>query len=95
MLQPWQAYQALMYEKQWKAEVDEEWEKYKQEWASDHPDEEPMKSWFQIIIEFMKVKYEGETEDMKDHCEEYRKTLMEESEVLVNVDASRNLQFQR
>ena len=69
MLQAWQAYHALTYESQWKPQVDKEWAKYKLEWESQHPSEKPLKNWFTIMVEFMKDKFQNETEEMKLRCE--------------------------
>jgi hypothetical protein len=64
-LQPWQAYHALTYESRWKDDVCTAWSDYKKEWVAEHPNETPPKTRFQIMIEFMKEKFEKETEDMK------------------------------
>jgi len=57
----------------------EKWEQYKAQWESEHPDDKPEKTRFQIMCEFMKEKYENETEEMKERCEEYRKSKKDES----------------
>ena len=93
MLQGWQAYQVLTYEQQWKAHVDKEWEKYKMEWEVEHPNEKPPKKRIQIMSDFMKEKYENETDEMKVHCEKYRWARKENPDVNES-DATRNLQFQ-
>lgn len=75
MLQPWQAYHALTYKSWWKTEVNMAWSAYKNAWAAEHPAEEkPQKNRFQIMVEFMREKFKMETDEMKDRCEEYRKT---------------------
>jgi hypothetical protein len=94
MLHAWQAYQALTYEKQWKGVVDKEWEQYKTQWESDHPNEKPEKTRFQIMCEFMKAKYETETAEMKQRCEEYRQSLKDESPAPADSVEARNLQFE-
>ena len=71
MLQSWQAYHALTYQTKWKSFVQERWSAYQTEWASEHPDEKPPKGRFQIMVEFMKEKYVGESPEMKAKCEEY------------------------
>lgn len=93
MLQAWQAYQALTYESQWKPHIDEEWNRYKKKWASEHPNEKPPKTRFSIMIEFMKEKFANETDDMKARCEEFRKTVKEESPVDEESTAA-NAEFQ-
>jgi hypothetical protein len=88
-LQAWQAYQALTYESKWKPFVDEEWDRYKNEWASENPDEKPLKTRFTIMIEFMKEKFANETDEMKERCEELRITHKEETPD--NEDSATNL----
>jgi len=94
LLQDWQAYQALTYESKWKPHVDEEWERYKREWASEHPNENPPKKRFTIMVEFMKEKFKNESEEMKQRCEDYRKSRKSESPVLNDSVMARNLAFQ-
>jgi hypothetical protein len=55
----------LTYNSQWKPFVDEEWGKYKEEWMSEHPNEKSSKTRFTIMNEFIKEKYENETNEMK------------------------------
>ena len=74
MLQPWQAYQALTYESKWKTEVDAAWSMYKSTWTTEHPEEKLPKSQFQIMIEFIKEKFEQESDEVKKQCEDYRRT---------------------
>jgi hypothetical protein len=76
MLQAWQAYHALTYEKQWKPHVDKLWETYKTEWESKNPnlDVKPPKSRLQLMNEFMREQYEAVDEDMKKQCEAYRRS---------------------
>jgi hypothetical protein len=94
LLQDWQAYQALTYENQWKPYVDEEWEKYKREWASEHPNKNPPKKRFTIMVEVMKEKFKHESEEMKQRCEDYRKSRKLESPVPNDSIAAGNLAFQ-
>lgn len=75
MLHTWQAYQALTYESQWKGKIDKKWKEYKIEWESDHPEEDSLKGRFAIMNEFLKEKYQNELDDMKEHCEQYRRSL--------------------
>ena len=72
-LQAWQAYHAMTYESKWKPHVNEAWTTYKKEWRSKHPNEKPEKSRLEIMVEFMKAKFNEEDEDVKKCCEEYRK----------------------
>ena len=95
MLQDWQAYHALTYEKKWKPHVDDEWERYKTEWTSEHPNEKPPKKRFTIMVEFMKEKFKNESDEVKQQCEEYRRTLKSESPVPIDSEEARNLAFQR
>lgn len=93
MLHPWQAYQALTYESQWKSEIDKEWKDYKTLWESEHPGENPPKGRFAIMNEFLKEKYENESDEMKDRCEKYRRSRKEESPEDPQSLQARNLQF--
>jgi hypothetical protein len=92
----WQAYQALTYESRWKPDVDAAWSDYKNEWMAEHPNEKPQKNRFQIMIEFMKEKFEGETEEMKRQCEEYREARHRDtgSPDPVKFDSVKNTEFQ-
>ena len=71
MLQPWQA---LTYKSKWKTEVDVAWSTYKSMWTTEHPEEKLPKSRFQIMIEFIKEKFEQESDEVKKQCEDYRRT---------------------
>ena len=93
MLQAWQAYHALTYEKKWKPFVDEAWEAYKTEWVSENPTEKLPKNRFQIMVEFMREKFNDETEDMKSRCEEYRQARRE-TPFLIDSEVARNQQMQ-
>lgn len=93
MLQAWQAYHALTYEKKWKPFVDEAWEAYKTEWVSENPTEKPPKNRFQIMVEFMREKFNDETEDMKSRCEEYRQARRE-TPFPIDSEVARNQQMQ-
>ena len=46
-----------------------------------------------MMVEFMKEKYDQETPEMKARCEEYRRSLRDESPV-ASEDAERNSEFQ-
>jgi hypothetical protein len=72
-LQAWQAYHALTYRSQWKPHVDTAWSEYQKAWKAEHSTEKPEKNRFQIMVEFMKEKYNEETEEMKKKCEEYER----------------------
>ena len=89
MLQAWQAYQTLMYESQWKPFVDEEWDRYRNEWVSEHLDKKPPKTRFTIMIEFIREKFVNETDEMKAQCEELRQTLKNPDD-----EESANAEFQ-
>jgi hypothetical protein len=93
MLQAWQAYHVLRYEKQWKPHIDRLWETYKTEWESKNLDEKPPKSRLQLMNEFMREQYKATDEDMKKQCEAYRRSR-KESSVAPGSEAERNLQFQ-
>jgi hypothetical protein len=75
-LQAWQAYHALTYESKWKPHVNKAWTTYKEVWVAEHGNEKPEKSRLEVMVEFMKAKFNEEDEDMKKRCEEYRKPEM-------------------
>ena len=39
-LQEWQVYHIMTYKSQWKAVIDDEWEKYKSAWKAEKPTED-------------------------------------------------------
>ena len=95
MLQSWQAYHALTYQTKWKPFVQERWTAYQEEWATEHPDEKPPKGRFQIMVEFMKEKYAGETAEIRAECEEYRKNRRDETPApLAGEEPTRNIEYQ-
>lgn len=94
MLHPWQAYQALTYETQWKTEVDKEWKEYKLKWESENPGEDPPKGRFAIMNEFLREKYKNESDEMKERCEQYRRSLKEEGPGQTQSLQTRNLQYE-
>jgi hypothetical protein len=95
MLQGWQAYHALTYESLWKPEIDKNWAEYKSRWESEHPDEKPEKTRFQIMNEFMKEKFAQATPEILQQVEDYRQKVKEESPVLnLNGDEESNLALQ-
>jgi hypothetical protein len=96
MLQPWQAYHALTYETRWKSDVNIAWSNYKDNWAAEHPKEKLPKNRFQIMIEFMKQKFEAETEEVKTQCEEYRVARHREATTPdpAKSDSAKNIAFQ-
>jgi len=71
MIHSWQAYHALTYQMKWKPFIQKRWTAYQEEWAIEHPDEKPPKGQFQIMVEFMKEKYTGETAKVRAECKEY------------------------
>ena len=91
--QEWQAYHALTYESQWKPEIDKTWAEYKIQWKSEHPNEKPEKTRFEIMNNFMRKKFAEATPEMLKQVEDYRKKIKEESPV-PNGDEETNLAFQ-
>ena len=77
----------------WKPFIDEAWEAYKAEWVSENPTEKPPKNRFQIMVEFIKEKFNNETEDMKAQCEEYRR-VRKETPFPIDSEAARNREMQ-
>ena len=96
ILQAWQAYHALTYQSRWKPQVDTAWSEYKEAWTIEHPNEKPEKGRFQIMVEFIKQKFNEETEEMKRECEEYRKPEKREelSPAPVKAESAVNEDFQ-
>ena len=96
MLQLWQVYHALTYQNQWKSVIQGLWDTYQTEWLSKHPDEpKPPKTHLQMMVEFMKEKYNQETNEMKAKCDEYRMSHCDNSPIgLVNENAESNVDFQ-
>ena len=94
MLHAWQAYQALTYESQCKTEVDKEWKEYKIQWESEHPGEDPPKGRFAIMNEFLREKYQNESDEMKERCKEYRRSLKQETPNKAESLQTRNFQFE-
>ena len=80
-LQGWQAYHALTYESQWKADVDKVWAEYKTKWETEHPDQKIQKTRFEIMNDFMKEKYAQATPEILKQVEDYRQKVKEESPV--------------
>ena len=71
----------MTYESQWKADVDKIWVEYKTQWESEHPDEKPKKTRFEIMNDFMKEKFTQATPEILKQVEDYRKKVKEESPV--------------
>ncbi|EDR04482.1 uncharacterized protein LACBIDRAFT_304605 [Laccaria bicolor S238N-H82] len=96
MLQAWQAYHALTYQTKWKPFIQERWTAYQEEWATEHPEEsKPAKGRFQIMVEFIKEKYAGETPEIRAECEEYRKNRRDETPTaLAGEEATKNIELQ-
>jgi hypothetical protein len=94
MLQPWQAYEALTYENQWKQNVDKAWDDYVATWNAEHPDEKPGKRRLIFLMEFMKEKLDAETDEMKKRVEDYRLSIKSESPAPVDSDHDKDLQIQ-
>jgi hypothetical protein len=95
LLQGWQAYHALTYESQWKDEVDKTWAEYKIKWESEHPDQKPGKTRFEIMTDFMKEKFAQATPEILKQVEDYRKKMKEENPFPGREDSeARNLALQ-
>lgn len=71
MMQPWQAYQALMYEEKWKKTIQDSWKKYQAQWMVEHPNEKLKKTCLIYLMEFIKEKLKDETNKMKEEVEDY------------------------
>ena len=84
----------MTYETKWKPDVDTAWNDYKLAWASKNPNEKTPKNRFQIMIEFMKEKYAEKTNEMKEHCEAYRKELYAASLKSMKNFGQTNAEFQ-
>jgi hypothetical protein len=92
--QSWQAYKALTYESKWKPVVNEAWDDYVKTWEKEHPDEKPEKRRLVFLMEFMKEKLAGETDEMKKRVEEHRLSIKDETSGPADSDNDKNLQIQ-
>jgi hypothetical protein len=92
--QSWQAYKALTYESKWKPVVNEAWDDYVKTWEKEHPDEKPEKRRLVFLMEFMKEKLAGETDEMKKCVEEHRLSIKDETSGPADSDNDKNLQIQ-
>jgi hypothetical protein len=79
-LQEWQVYHNLTYESQWKAVIDEEWEKYKNTWKANNPSEELNETRFTFMASFMRKKYSEESEDVQNKVRRLRDESKEEDD---------------
>ena len=72
------------------------WSEYKTKWTAEHPNEKLPKSRFQIMIEFMKKKFEAETEELKKQCEDYQEARQHDagSPDPAKSDSAKNAEFQ-
>jgi hypothetical protein len=68
----------MMYKSQWKAVIDEEWEKYKTAWEAAHPNEELDETRFSFMASFMRQKYLEETEEVQNDVRKRREELKAE-----------------
>jgi len=68
----------MTYKSQWKAVIDEEWEKYKTAWEAAHPDEELDETRFSFMASFMRQKYLEKTEEVQNDVRKRREELKAE-----------------
>lgn len=84
ILQEWQVYHAMTYESQWKAVIEEEWEKYKSNWKAEKPGEKLDETRFTFMASFMRQKYSEESGEVQTNvrkrCEELKTELDVEGE---------------
>jgi hypothetical protein len=80
LLQEWQVYHTMTYEKQWKTVVDEEWAKYKSAWDAERPGEDIDETRFTFMASFMRKKYQEETEDVHENVKKRREEMKAEIE---------------
>jgi hypothetical protein len=92
MLHAWQAYQALTYETKWKDDVEQGWKAYRAQYDSDADNPKKMTR-LVYLMEFMKEKLAGETDEMKSEVESYRRSFKEATPIQSDNQA-RNLEFQ-
>ena len=81
ILQEWQVYHQMTYESQWKAVIDDEWEKYKSTWEAENAAEELDVTRFMFMASFMRQKYLEETEEVQNKVKRRREELKEELEI--------------
>lgn len=68
----------MTYETQWKTVVDDEWEKYKKKWETNHPGEKLDETRLTFMASFMRQKYQKESEDVQEKVKERREELKQE-----------------
>ena len=79
--QEWQVYHIMTYESQWKAVIDEEWEKYKSQWKAEKPTEDLDETRFSFMSSFMRQKYTEESEEVQNNVRRRRDELKVELDV--------------
>jgi hypothetical protein len=79
-LQEWQVYHAMTYKSQWKAVIDEAWEKYKTACEEAAPGDEPEETRFGFMASFMRQRYLEETEEVQNNVRKRREELKTEIE---------------
>lgn len=80
-LQEWQVYHVMTYESQWKAVIDEEWEKYQSTWKAEKPGEDLNVTRFTFMSSFMRQKYSEESEEVQNDVRRHRDELKVELDV--------------
>ena len=80
-LQEWQVYHIMTYESQWKAVIDDEWEKYKSTWKAEKPTEDLDETRFMFMSSFMRQKYSEESKEVQNNVRRRRNELKVEIDV--------------
>ena len=93
-LQPWQAYQALMYESQWKKDIDKAWVNYLAMWTVKNTDEKPPITRLVFLMQFMKEKLAAESDEAKKEVEDYHLSEKDESPSPVDSDYKTDMEIQ-
>ncbi|KJA16797.1 hypothetical protein HYPSUDRAFT_147224 [Hypholoma sublateritium FD-334 SS-4] len=70
--QPWQAYQRMTYETQWKDVIDKAYDELRAEWKPKAPGDIFNLSRFEFMNDFMRKKYEEQSPEVKAKVEEFR-----------------------
>lgn len=71
-MQAWQAYHTMTYENKWKATIESQWQAHCAEWEQSHPGEAMTVTQFIFMNNFMKERYNEETEAVKQEVKEFR-----------------------
>ena len=79
VLHEWQVYYRMTYESQWKAVIEKEWETYKEKLTGENPEVNLRTARFNFGNEFIREKYQAETEEVKAEVKKRREREEEDN----------------